>query len=342
MMEPRLKPGHFIRHEGTLKGTASGGLAAMYASLTAALPCSDMDSSPNSGEEQAVPQTAPETPRSQPVAGSQAAAGKGKSGAENLQEQVAIFQHLVGSIRAELGPDDPRLPLFAASFRQCNLEMQRIRARQHHHRASVPAIPLQPNGAAPAGMSRKRLKSCLEAGRNRSNAPVGPPLSAESPEKPRAAPFHRPQAVKPLTMQEQVMGQTLRQGQKAEAAAVAVEEREARRAAKARKLSMFTSVPVHESKRPPGRDSPASIAPSRMEAAAAMPSIPSAARGKENESAPGETPEPSSGPLPGWPFAAGQLASQATAVEHLDAPYQEPPFRRKRAAAKWLSEYELE
>ena len=342
MMEPLLKEGHFIRHEGTLKGTAAGGLAAMYASLTAKLPCSDMDGAPGSGEEQAEPQTAPETPRSQPVAGSQAAAGKGKSGAEDLQEQVAILQQLVGSISEELGPDDSRLPLFAASVRQCNLEMQRIRARQHHHRATVPAIPLQPNGAAPAGMSRKRLKSNLESGRNRSNAPVGPPLSAESPEKPRAAPFHRPKAVKPLTMQEQVMGQTLRQGQKAEAAAVAVGEREARRAAKARKISVFTSIPVHDGNRPPARDSPASIAPSSMDAAAAMPSIPSGTRGKENTSAPGETPEPSSGLLPAWPCAAGQRASQATAVEHLDTSHQEPPFRRKRAASKWLSEFELE
>ena len=146
MMEPLLKEGHSIRHEGTLKCTAAGGLAAMYARLTAKMLCNDMNGAPGSGKEQAEPQTAPERPCSQPVAGSQAAAGKGNSGAKDLQQQVAILQHLVGSISEELGPDGSRLSLFAASVRQCNLEMQRIRARQYYHRATVPAIPLQPNG----------------------------------------------------------------------------------------------------------------------------------------------------------------------------------------------------
>ena len=152
-------------------------------------------------------------------------------------------------------------------------------------------IALQPNGAAPAGMSRKRLKSSLEQARNGSTAPAGMPLSAESPEKPRAVPFHRPQAVKPLTTKEQVMGQTLRQAQKAEAAAVVVEERQARRAAKAIKFSnIVTSVPAEVSNRSPCRDSPASIAASSMDAAAVMPSIPSAA-GKERALAAKEMPE---------------------------------------------------
>ena len=76
----------------------------MYANLTAKLPCSDMNGAPGSGEEQAEPQTAPERPCSQPVAGNQAAAGKGKSGAKDLQQQAAILQHLVGSISEEHRP----------------------------------------------------------------------------------------------------------------------------------------------------------------------------------------------------------------------------------------------
>ena len=270
------------------------------------------------------------------MSGSQAAATKAKSGADDLREQVAIFQQYIQSISAELDPKDPLYPLFAATVKQCNLEMQRTRARQHLHLGSATAIPLQPNGAAPAGMSRKRLKSSLEQGRNRSTAPAGAPLSAESPEKPRAVPFHRPQAVKPLTMKEQVMGQTLRQAQKAEAAAVVVEERQARRAARAIKFSnIVTSIPAKVGNRPPCRYSPASIAASNMDAAAVMPSIPSAA-GKENALAAEAMPESPAGLR--TCSAAGHSASQAAAAEHLDAQEQDPPRNRsKRAATKWLS-----
>lgn len=68
--------------------------------------------------------------------------------------------------------------------------------------------------------------------------PAKRPLSAQSPAKPRAAPYHRPEVVKPVPMREQVKCRTARPAQKAKAAAKATAARMAKQAGKAAKLTM--------------------------------------------------------------------------------------------------------
>ena len=318
MMEPRLQEGHFIRHEGTLKGTASGGLAAMYASLTAVLPREAGRTS--TAEPQVQPAAAVST--TAPVIMRHIATPRAQPATADLLTQVALFEQFMRDIKTSDGADDPRHPLYAAVVRQCNIELQRIRARPQQYEGLEAAMPLQQNSAAPAGMSRRRLKSCLEKGRNRSSAPAKPPLTAESPVKQRAAPFHRPEVAKPVRMKEQIKSQTLGQAQKAWAAAAAVAERTAKRAAKAAKFKHAGHQP-HKDAAVPMKSSPADGAIFSC----GMPSIPADVAGKENSSSAavggGETAEPS-------------------IVINLGRSDQDPPLKRRRAAARWMTEYDLE
>ncbi len=319
----------------------------MYASLTAVLP-SDAESSPPSSQE---PQDVPAVSNPAPMTANQASAAAAVSGAGDLEKQVAIFEQITKSISTEQGGEDPLCPLYAAAIRQCNLELQRIRARHNCPKKVKPATPLQANGAAPASMSRVRLKSCLEAGRNRSRAPAKPPLSTQSPVKPRAAPFHRPEVVKPVPMKEQVLCQTLRQAQKAKAATTATAARMAKRTARAAKL--IISRPSGDTgNRQAISSAPVSIPP-LLCGAAKMPSLPAAAAaGKENSTS--EVAEHPAGALGGssagagphtgttgnW-CAAAQPPSQAASAQHLDAQESDQPLKRRRRTARWLSEYDL-
>ncbi len=175
MMEPRLREGHFIRYEGTLKSTSSGGLTAMYASLTAVPPSEAGCSPPSSHEPQ-------RESRSAPLTASQAPAAAAMLGTVDLAKQLVIFEQLTRCISTAQGDEDPLCPLYAAAIRHCNLELQRIRARHDCPRGIQPAMPLHANDVASASMSRVRLKSCLEAGHNRSRAPAKP-SSPSSPQR---------------------------------------------------------------------------------------------------------------------------------------------------------------
>ena len=341
MMEPRLQEGHFIRHEGTLKGTASGGLAAMYANLAAVLPIEaeragaamGPGSEPQVQQAAAVSTTAPVTMR-------HTATPRAQSATADLQTQVALFEQLIKGIKTTDGADDPRCPLYAAAVRQCNIELQRIRVQPQQYEGRKAAMPLQQNSAAPAGMSRRRLKSCLERGRNRSSAPAKPPLSAESPVKQRAAPFHRPEVAKPVPMKEQLKSQTLGQAQKAQAAAAAVAERTAKRAAKAAKFRQAGLLPQI------GPPVPINSSPvNGASFSGGMPSIPADLTGKENSCSAAvggvETAEPRIG-------AVGEADTAAPTPRHIPAPEslggcdQDPPLKRRRTTARWLTEYDLE
>ena len=169
-------------------------------------------------------------------------------------------------------------------------------------------------------MSRRRLKSCLEKGRNRSSAPAKPPLSAESPVKQRAAPFHRPEVAKPVCMKEQLKSQTLGQAQKARAAA-AVAERTAKRAAKAAKFKHAGHQP-HKDAPVPMKSSPADGATFSC----GMPSIPADVTGKENSSS---------------AAVGGELTAEPRIVINLGRSDQDPPLKRRRAAARWMTKYDL-
>lgn len=138
-MEPRLKEGHFIRHEGTLKGTASGGLAAMYANLAAVLPIETGRAS--TMEHQVQPATAVST--TAPVTMRHIATPRARSAAADLLTQVALFEQLIKGIKTSDRADDPRCPLYAAAVRQCNIELQRIRAQTQQHVGLKAAMPLQ-------------------------------------------------------------------------------------------------------------------------------------------------------------------------------------------------------
>ena len=201
-------------------------------------------------------------------------------GAVDLAKQLAIFEQLTRGFSTAQGDEDPLCPLYAAAIRHCNLELQRIRARHDCPRGIQPAMPLHANDVAPASMSRVRLKLCLEAGHNRSRAPAKPSLSVESPAKPRAAPFHRPEVVKPVPMKEQFECQTARQAQKAKAAVTAIAARMAMQPGKAAKLTISNSA------RDMGigqaiSNAVASIASLQL-IASGMPSLLAAAAGKEN------------------------------------------------------------
>lgn len=178
----------------------------------------------------------------------------------------------------------------------------------------------------------------MERGRNRSNAPAKPPLSAESPVKQRAAPFHRPEIAKPVPVKEQLKSQTLGQAQKARAAAAAVAERTAKRAAKAAKLRQAGLLPQI------GPSVPINSSPADGASfSCGMPHIPAELSGKENSCSVavggGETAEPHIG-------AVGEVVTAAPTPRHIRAPENlgesDPPLKRRRRTARWLTEYDLE
>ena len=268
MLEPRLKDRHFIRHAGTLAGTSLGGLRGMYASLKTLL-VSDEELQPATGarapnETQltgnaeicspaltAIPEaegaalmvadssgqsSTQEQDASAPAQCSSASKAtcsqaKQPSGREQMESAASTVMSTLQVLRSS-STSDSTLALCAAQLRQCNLELQRFGSRKGTQGpVAQRAKPLQVNAQAPAGMSKIRLKSCLEQRRNKSKAPARPALNRESPEKPRAVPLYKEPSEKPLTFKELVSKPiTVGEAAKARHAALSLAAREAKQA----------------------------------------------------------------------------------------------------------------
>ena len=210
----RHKSQHWaLRYLGSYGGTKQGGLAAMNEDLSPTSPPTVLeqqaDIEPQSHEGIApvanselqtvtsglVSEVQPSQPHPQ-IALSQIA-GQGKAKFLTAASQLAPFQK---SLCETFDDTDARWSRATVLVKKLQLDLSRLLAE-----LPLQSQPVQQamtiNPLAPPGESLKRLKRAKERGRNRSRAPLRPPISAESPEKPeRAEPFPLPKKWKQVTI----------------------------------------------------------------------------------------------------------------------------------------------
>lgn len=196
-MDSCIKVGHFIRYLGSLGGTLSGGLAAMYRSLLAvqSLPVSEPVRLPeDEAEKIAAAACAIEAPQGTSGEGLQQElavmpAGACKTQGKRAQGEKSSFLKALGQqiealhqMEHRFSDDDFRWPRAEMVVKQTSFELKKLLAEESTE-CRQKSAPMAVNPLAPPGESMKRLMQAEERGRNRGQAQPRQLLSAEFPEK---------------------------------------------------------------------------------------------------------------------------------------------------------------